>query len=206
MSTTGLWEPHCPTQKVGKLCYYICTKESEFPVRDIRGGCTEPNYETKTYNWFSKCNDPSGIRAAVRDGLSHILFVTRYEGTKRGYDGRFIVGYYEMGWTAEIDACKARRIAIKAKSRCSDSELEPRTAIKAKSRCFVPIEHAYEITDERWQYINLRGKTTSLTNLRYATQRICRNLLDEIVQHLDKHNQVKKYLSEVEQLKQSVHH
>ena len=150
---------------------------------------TEPNYETATYNWFSKCNNPSGIRAAVRDGLSHILFVTRYEGTKRGYDGRFIVGYYEIGWTAEIDVCKARRIAI-----------------KAKSRCFVPIEHAYEITDERWQYINLRGKTTSLTNLRYATQRICRNLLDEIVQHLDKHNQVKKYLSEVEQLKQSVHH
>lgn len=179
-SKLSQWELYCPTKKVGKLCYYNCTMESDLPVRDVLRGSTEPNYETATYNWYWCCNQLS-VHAAVQDSLSHILFVTRYRGRNECYKDRyFIVGYYELGWTAEING---------------------RTAIRAKNFCFVPIEHAYEITDERWQRINPHGGTTSLTNLRWATQRVCGNLFDEIVQHLNEHNQVDDYLLEVARLK-----
>lgn len=165
MSTTGLWKPYCPTRKVGKLCSYLCTEESEFPVRDIRlrCGCAEPNYETATYNWYAECNQ-GRIRTAVREGRSHILFVTRYKGKQRRYVNRsFIVGYYEIGWIAETSG---------------------RTAIKAKNLCFVPIEHACEFPVD-----NLRWLPGDIVNL------------DEIVQHLDRHNRVDDYLLEVDRLK-----
>ena len=179
-SKSSQWKPYYPAKKVGKLCYHKCTTESDLPMRIVQREYTEPNYETATYNRYTSCNQPS-VRTAVRDGLSHILFVTRYNGTNKCYKDRyFIVGYYELGWTAEMDG---------------------RTAIRAKNLCFVPIEHAYEITDEQWQRINLHGKTTRLTNLWWATQRIRDNLLDEIVQHLDKYNRVDDYLLEVARLK-----
>ncbi len=178
-SKSTQWKPYRPAKKVGRLCYHHCTTESALPVRDVQDGCTEPNYETATYNWYECCNQPS-VRTAVRDGLSHILFVTRYKGTNKCYEEHhFIVGYYELGWTTEMDG---------------------RTAIRAKNLCFVPIEHAYEITDERWRRIKPDSKTT-LNNLRQATQRIRGNLLDEIVQHLDRHNREADYLLEVARLK-----
>ena len=174
------WKPYRPDKKVGKLCYHKCTTESDFPVRDVLCKSTEPNYETATYNRHRCCNQLS-VHAAVQDSLSHILFVTRYRGGNERYKNRyFIVGYYEIGWIAEVNG---------------------HTAIRAKNFCFVPIEHAYEITDERWQRINPHGGTTSLTNLRWATQRVCGNLFDEIVQHLNEHNQVDDYLLEVARLK-----
>ena len=179
-SKLSQWELYCPTKKVGKLCYHLCTWESVLPVRVVQCEYTEPNYETATYNLYQCCNQPS-VRTAVQGGLSHILFVTKYEGTNSCYVGRyFIVGYYELGWTSEMGG---------------------HTAIRAKKLCFVPIEHAYEITDERWQRINLHGKTTRLTNLWWATQRIRDNLFNDIVQHLDKHNRVDDYLLEVTRLK-----
>ena len=174
-----------PLKKIGKLCYHYCSKQSHLPIRDIlndhkQGFKLEPNYETSTYNWCKSCNQ-SSVHAAVQDGLSHILFVTRYTGNKSDYVGHyFIVGYYEIGWT---------------------TKLEGRTAIRAKQMCFVPIEDAYEITDERWLRININGKSQHLSNLRCATQRISDNLLDEILRHLDKHNVIDDYLMEVAQLK-----
>ena len=179
-SKSSQWKPYYPAKKVGKLCYHNCATESNLPVRNVLCKSTEPNYETATYNWHQCCNQPS-VRTAVQCGLSHILFVTRYRGRNKCYKDRyFIVGYYEIGWTAEING---------------------HTAIRAKNFCFVPIERAYEITDEQWQCINPHGETTRLTNLRWATQRIKDHLLDEIVQHLDKHNRVDDYLLEVARLK-----
>ena len=174
-SKSSQWKPYCPAEKVGKLCYHNCTAESKFPMRNVLCKSTEPNYETATYNWYQCCNQPS-VRTAVQCGLSHILFVTRYRGRNECYKDRyFIVGYYEIGWTAEING---------------------HTAIRAKNLCFVSVEHAYEITDEQWQCINPHGETTRLTNLRWATQRISGNLLDKIVQHLDKNSRVDDYLLE----------
>ncbi len=174
------WKPYRPDKKVGKLCYHKCTTEADLPMRIVQCEYTEPNYETATYNWHQCCNQRS-VRTAVQDSLSHLLFVTKYKGKNSCYVGRyFIVGYYELGWTAEING---------------------RTAIRAKNFCFVPIEYAYEITDERWQRINSDGSTTCLTNLRSATQRISGNLLDKIVQHLDNYDRTDDYLLEVARLK-----
>jgi hypothetical protein len=143
-------EEYRPLRKVGKLCYHYCSKQSYLPIRDVlndhkRGFKLEPNYETATYNWCKRCNQPS-VRAAVQDGLSHILFVTKYTGHNSYYAGRyFIVGYYEIGWTAK---------------------LKGRITIRAKHMCFAPVEKAYEITDERWRRINVNGQSQSLNNLR----------------------------------------
>ena len=173
------WKPYRPDKKVGKLCYHKCTTESDLPMRIVQCEYTEPNYETATYNLYQYCNQPS-VRTAVQYGLSHILFITRYKGRTECYKDRyFIVGYYEIGWIAEING---------------------RTAIRAKNLCFVPIESAYEITDKRWRRIKPHG-AKPLTNLRQATQRISGNLFDEIVQHLDKHNRMDDYLLEVARLK-----
>ena len=177
---SGHWRQYLPTKKVGKLCYHNCTTDSDLPLRNVLGKSTEPNYETATYNWCDHCNQPS-VHAAVQDGLSHILFVTKYKGANSPYVDRYlIVGYYEIGWTAEINGY---------------------TAIRAKNLCFTPIEHAYEITDERWQYINPQSKTARPANLRSVTQRISGNLLDAIVQHLDRYNRMTDYVLEVARLK-----
>ena len=185
MFSNVLWQDYRPSGKVGKLCYQYCSKHSVLPIRDVlndhrKGNKSEPNYETATYNWCAECNQPS-ISAAVKDGLSHILFVTKYSGLSKERVGHyFIVGYYEIGWTAKV---------------------EKRTAIRAKNMCFVPIEYAYEITDERWQRINPKGKTLSLRNLRWATQRIRGTVLDEIIEQLDTGDATDDYLREVALLK-----
>lgn len=179
-SNSSPWKQYLPIKRVGKLCYHNCTTDSDLPLRTVLKKSTEPNYETATYNWCDSCNQ-HGVHSAVQDGLSHILFVTKYKGTNSRYvDRYFIVGYYEIGWIAEISG---------------------RVAMRAKNLCFVPIEHAYEITDERWRYINPNSRTAYPASLRSVTQRIGGNLLDAIVQHLDTYNRVTDYLLEVARLK-----
>jgi hypothetical protein len=179
------WAVYKPTQQTGKLCYHYCSKHSFLPIRDVlnshrQGFKVEPNYETATYNWCAKCNGPS-VHAAIEAGLSHILFITRYTGHDSAYFGcYFIVGYYEIGWVTNIAG---------------------RFAIRAKKMSFVPVEHAYEITPAQWQRINSNGHTRYLQNLRNATQRISGDLLNEILQHLDKHDATENYLREVARLK-----
>ena len=189
MFKTDIWEDYKPKERVGKLCYYLCSKQSILPIRDIlddhgKGNKREPNIETGTYNWCRPCNQTS-VRIAIKDGLSHILFITKYTGYKEDYINRyFIVGYYEIGWVA-IKEENNRNITI----------------IKAEKACFVPIDKAYEVTNERWRKINLKGKTEILTNLRYATQKIAGDLLDEIINHLNKGNAFTDFKQEIEGLK-----
>lgn len=186
MLLNNVWQNYNPTEKVGKLCYQYCSEQSVLPIRDVlndhnQGFKTEPNYETASYNWYANCNQTS-VQAIVKDGLSHILFITKYTGQKREYLGRyFIVGYYEIGWVTQVrDNC---------------------TAIRAKRICFAPIEKAYEVTDERWQQINTKGQTLKLNNLRQATQRIKGTLLDEIISHLDMGYATDDFLYEAARLK-----
>ena len=185
MPMNNVWQDYNPSEKTGKLCYQYCSEQSVLPIRDVlndhnNGFKAEPNYETATYNWCFDCNQPS-VRAAVKDGLSHILFITKYTGQKREYRGRyFIVGYYEIGWVTQV----------------GDS-----TAIRAKRMCFTPIKKAYEVTDARWRRINTKGQTLKLENLRRATQRIKGALLDEIISHLDKGYATDDFLYEATRLK-----
>lgn len=180
-----LWQNYVTTERTGKLCYHYCSAHSDLPIRDVLadhhdGNKPEPNYESATYNWYASCNQPS-VRAAVRDGLSHILFITRYSGQRSKYqDQYFIDGYYEIGWTAQV---------------------EGRTVIRAKRMCFTPIEKAYKVTDERWQRINTIGHTQRLVNLHHSTQRIRGELLNEIIGHLDRGNATDAFLREVSRLK-----
>ena len=81
------WKTHRPSSMIaGRLCYYLCTTQSNLPVRDVECGCTEPNYETKTYNLFQSCNQQN-VHADVQYGLSHILFLTRYLGRNETHLG-----------------------------------------------------------------------------------------------------------------------
>jgi hypothetical protein len=70
--------------------------------------------------------------------------------------------------------------------------------------CFVPIEHAYEITGQRWQRINTKGTTRMLGSLRAATQRIAGPLLEEILAQLDRYDATEHILREVARLKAAV--
>ncbi len=184
------WEYYKPIIRAGKLCYFLCSKSSVLPIRDVlndhsRGEKKEPNIESGTYNKYRDCNKGS-VTATVKDGLSHVLFITKYVGRKEVYRDRyFIVGYYEIG-----------RISNK----------NGKTAIQARKMCFVPIEKAYEVTDDRWKKINIKGDTSSLKNLRYATQRITGDLLDEIINHLDKGNALDDFTQEVERLMSKHNH
>lgn len=185
VAMNGDWQDYKPKEKVGKLCYQYCSKQSVLPIRDVlndhnKGFKTEPNYETATYNWCANCNQRS-VRAAVKDGLSYILFITKYTGKKREYLGRyFVVGYYEIGWVTQVGTS---------------------TAIRAKKICFVPVEKAYEVTDGRWKHINTKGKTLKLENLRRATQRVKGALLNEIIGQLDLGCATDDFLYEAARLK-----
>ena len=178
--TNPNWHPYTAEHREGKLCYHKCTKDSYLPLRRVLTGSTEPNYETLTYNYCDQCNQTS-VLAAVNDGLSHILFVTRYKGKNAQYEGRpFIVGYYEIGWTTTVNGA---------------------TAIRPKNLSFTRIEDAYEITPDRWNRINPYSETYELENLRQATQRVRGSLLEEILTHLDAHDATTDYLWEVARLK-----
>ena len=177
--TNADWLPYSPKQREGKLCYHLCTMDSELPLRKVVEEYTEPNYETMTYNYCDICLQDNHLRPAVRDGLSHILFVTKCEHKRSPYAGRFfIVGYYEIGWTASIDG---------------------RVAIRPKKASFARIEDAYEITPERLRSINADVK--NLASVRQLTQRIPGTLCDEIVTHLDAHDATTDYQLEVARLK-----
>ena len=176
--TNPEWIPYTPKQPEMKLCYHNGTPDSDLPLRNVLYGSTEPNYETATYNYCDKCIQ-THLRPAINDRLSHILFVTQCKRESSPYFGRFfIVGYYEIGWTATV---------------------EDRTAIRAKKLSFASIEDAYEITPERWHRLCPGGKV--LTSVRQLSQRIPRPLADEIVNHLDAHDATTDYLREVARLK-----
>ena len=175
------WIPYnpAPDRPEVKLCYHNGTPDSDIPLRDVLYGSTEPNYETATYNYCAKCIK-THLGPAVNDGLTHILFVTQCKREGSPYAGRFfIVGYYEIGWTTTME--------------------DARTAIRAKKLSFTSIEHAYEITPERWSKIRPGGK--ALRSVRQLSQRIPMPLAGEIVNHLDTHDATADYLREVARLK-----
>lgn len=177
--TSFEWHRYSPRVSKGKLCYYNCTTKSDLPLRDLLGGLTEPNYETMTYNCCGPCLQKIHLRPAVNDGISLILFATTYYGTDQQFVGRqFIVGYYEIGGTTTIDA---------------------RAAVCAKKLAFTRIEDAFEVTPEKWNQINPKGK--KLKSHRTLTQHLPRTLSDEIINHLDAHDATADYVREVARLK-----
>ena len=175
----NLWTPF-PASDVGKLVYFLCTKSSVLPIRDVlndqgQGLKLEPNYETGTYNFCRFCNQPSVV-AAIRHGYRYLLFVTRYWGLDHRFCGQYyVVGYYDLeGWI----------------------ELGTRKAVKAKRLKFVRIEDAFHVTREicrRWE--------TTYGNLRWLTQVPRGETLKEVLGHLQRApDATSEYIMEVKKL------
>lgn len=82
----------------GYLSVYLSDPLARYPVRHITrksDNKSDPNIETGTYGLFSTCERPMRGRT-VRDGRTHLFFVT-----KHGKLPRALTGYYEVGWFAE---------------------------------------------------------------------------------------------------------
>ena len=188
MEDTSSLSSYFPTKRAGKLCYFTSGRSFDLPLRDLLNEChsgfkKEPNCETATYNWYSSCNQRSVV-AAVRQGLSYLLFVTKYHGQLREYHGRyFVTGWFEIGSVGTVAG---------------------RTFIKAKTMVFTDIENAYEITPERWRMICPGTKCGQLTNLRWATQVISGDLLEKICEQLYPNNKITEYIQQVEEIKRSL--
>lgn len=164
----------------GKLCYFLCSKSSHLPVRDIlnehkRGTKLEPHYETRTYNFFAASNQRH-VRAAVKAGCHYIFFVTRYKGKLIGYREHYmIVGYYELdGWVATED----------------------RWAVRAANIQFVAAPDAFLVTPQichEWE--------TTYGHLRYLMQRLEGEQLERLLNHFrTKPDVTSSYVQEIERL------
>ena len=79
------------------------------------------------------------------------------------------------------------------------STAEP--AVRPRKLSFARIEDAYEITPERWQQINPKSANPELNSHRYAKQRVCGDMFEEIINLLDAHDSTTDYLLEVARLK-----
>jgi len=175
----NLWTPF-PASDVGKLVYFLCTKSSVLPIRDVlndqgQGLKLEPNYETGTYNFCRFCNQPSVV-AAIRHDYRYLLLVTRYTGLDPRFWGQYyVVGYYDLeGWM----------------------ELGTRKAVKAKQLKFVRIEDAFHVTPEI-----CRKWGTSYGNLRWLTQVLQGEDFEEVLEHLQRApNATSEYITEVKKL------
>lgn len=170
-----------PRITAGKICYYISGKSVVLPIRDLLnelgGGCKrEPNYETETYNYYKSCNQRS-LKSALNRGVSEILFVTRYNGVSKSYQNKyFITGMYKIGWTGTISG---------------------RLFVKASKMAFVSVEDAYEITPARWKIICPTTIIEELSNLRFCTQTLNGDLLQEVTSLLIDHNVISDYILKV---------
>lgn len=83
--------------------YYSDSVSEEYPIRDItKLGKFEPHYEDGTFNVCRSCNQRF-LNRALKDGISHIFFFTKYHGYFRNYrDKYFITGFFEIGKTCLI--------------------------------------------------------------------------------------------------------
>jgi len=96
------WQPVSTNQGAGAyVSVYLSSPLARLPVRDVLrldDNKSDPNLETFTYGLFSTC-EPTMRRSIASRGIGEIFFVTAVEGI-----GRAVVGWYELGWVAEVDA------------------------------------------------------------------------------------------------------
>lgn len=107
-------------KQTGCLVFYYSSRESSFPVRDVRcnwhkGFKPEPNIETETYGRFACCNCAARnlARREFAEGRRYILFLTNYQPYESYREqtrvrGRQIIGYYKLD-TAKNRRCNNRR-------------------------------------------------------------------------------------------------
>jgi hypothetical protein len=80
---------------------YLSSTLGRLPVRDILrlgDNKADPNLETKTYGLFSTC-EPIMRTSVAQRNIGDVFFITSVDGI-----GRALVGWYELGWIAELGA------------------------------------------------------------------------------------------------------
>ena len=90
--------------KSSYLDWYFCDpKANDCPVRDVTTrGKVEPHYEDGSFNTCARCNQRY-LNKALKDGVSHIFFFTRYMGSDKRYRKKyFITGYFKIGQTCLV--------------------------------------------------------------------------------------------------------
>jgi hypothetical protein len=93
----GQWKP-LPDSGAGYLSFYYSEPLARYPIRHITRPAdnkSDPNIETATYGLFSICERQMRGKI-VREGRSHLSFVTAHRGP-----GRKLAGYYDLAWYAE---------------------------------------------------------------------------------------------------------
>jgi hypothetical protein len=96
--------PAAPWQRLGDppsdqafVSFYISDDLARWPVRAItlpKNNKSDPNLETLTYGLFSTC-EPKMRAGIVNRHVRHVIFLTRIRDR-----GRYVTGYYELGWYA----------------------------------------------------------------------------------------------------------
>lgn len=117
----------------GKFCYFYSCRDVELPLRDYVKK-KEPCYENQSYNEFSKCNQ-NIIKNAEKNGISYIIFFTKYQGNKKSdnkdyRNGYFITGLFPISATRKVQS---------------------RIAIKSDSSIFLSITDSIELNEKVWK-------------------------------------------------------
>ena len=111
--------------------YYSDIDSKKYPVRDItKLGKFEPHYEDGTFNVCRSCNQRF-LNKALKDGVSHIFFFTKYHGSLRNYRNKyFITGFFKIGKTCIV----------------YEQNVDPRKATIASQIKFLKISDALELS------------------------------------------------------------
>ncbi len=99
------WKSYPEAQYMSaKLCFFYSNAHSALPIRDYTDRKkTEPNYETRTYNYFDECNQCS-VKSAIRDNISHLLFFTNYQGVKTEHRKDLVItGLFPISFFKDMD-------------------------------------------------------------------------------------------------------
>lgn len=158
------WQDYRSANK-GMVVFYASDPIAELPIREVPEELLsdilpEPNYESGTYGLYG-CGKSLIRNAFAKAKLRYLLFVTKYEGTKADYKGRFfITGYFRIFKTAEV-----KKLHIRYGSDYSCIDEDTCTALRADESRFVAIEDAYAVTDEVMKAWNYKARLTKQTRI-----------------------------------------
>lgn len=175
MTTNIGWKPYSAERNTGILDYFHCCEESKLAIRDVvKKRKKEPHYEDLTFNCCRSCNQPL-VRGALKHNVRYVFFFTKYKGIIEKFKNRyFIVGFYEIGYTAKTYRRNKEALAIRATT---------------SGYKFVDISDAYPLPDVK----NARQKGFK----KYLDEKRVSKILKHFESKLDKTNE---YIKEVSRL------
>jgi hypothetical protein len=153
------------SSNAGMVVFYASDPVSELPIREVPEELLseilpEPHYETGTYGLYG-CGKSRIRNAFAKAKLRYLLFVTKYEGTKADFKGKFfITGYFRIAKTADV-----KKLHIRYGSDYSCIDEDRCTALRSEECRFVVIEDAFAVTDEVMKGWNYKARLTKQTRI-----------------------------------------